>query len=1205
MRRFITVILFLAACTGLPPAALPQNSKENADFKLAINLYNDGLYDLAAEQLRQFIAAYPGTTQGMEARFTLGLTQMQLKKYDDARLTFQTFALTYQDNPRAPEAWWKVGESYAAVNNVREAALGFERVKVFHPRSKLAPDALLKAAQYFLLAGERDGARKSLRVILQEYPTSTAALPARARLGKIYFDEGNLEQAQNEIRRVIDGDPSPEARAGALLLIGSIDQAAGRADQAQARYQEIIAKYKGSPAVQGAYVRIGELLASAGNHSGALENFRKALTEKNAPDSALIRDALRGTAEAHASLHDFAAAAADDERFLASAPADERTPDALWHLAFCAAAAGEYRKSNGACGKLLAPGIADGLRRRARIRLALNALEQKNTLLAAQQFDAYADAYPEDPWTPDVLLRAGHIAATSSRDERKTVAAYETIVSRYPSSAAADDALMEAARSRERTREFDRALESYRDLIVRYPASDFRADAEERIAGIETFEVKEKDAGLEKLALLVGDVLADRDKPGMALRLGEIYFSDLKNYSAAALQCTHALEAGLPPAKAADAMFMKARSLEFLSRKDPSRAPEAVQSFRSFLAAAPASPHAGDAALAAFRLSATSLGAARTAASLLALDSSFTRNDAVALTVGILAVRADSLPLAAQEFAAAARLATDTATAEEATYRLFDLLLKQNLADSAFAVGRKETAAFPNGPHTALVLEKMAAVAAGKDPARAADLYQRLLTDFPYTHAAASARRPLADALAAAGRTGEALNAYRELLEASQLNPFGDGRPDVSLLVALGAASQTAGKTADAKRYFTLAVARDRTGGLAGQAFAALGAIARSAGEKDAATSYFRQSEAAAPGTTATRDIADLLFDNGDYADAASQYARLSASAQTDSLRRQFDARLIISLLRHDEVAKADADAALFLKRYPDTGNDQASFELERGNHFFRKEVYAQAMKAFQHVADKFDDSPSAPAALYWVGKTLEATEKPKEAIAILQTLLTKHPHDPIIPRAHLALGNLSYASEQWTDAINHYRAIVDDPAADPALLPPAMSNLIETYEIGKAYDGALTLTRRYLELFPNSDDAFDKKIKIGILYDKLGYYDQAVLHLQSILDEAGSDLEGEIRYYIAEANYNKGDFQQAILDFLKVPYLVTKKGKIDWTANSLYMAGQAYEKMGRYDQALTMYQQILDRAGIDPTFKAAARKEIDRVRGVLKQTGR
>jgi hypothetical protein len=34
------------------------------------------------------------------------------------------------------------------------------------------------------------------------------------------------------------------------------------------------------------------------------------------------------------------------------------------------------------------------------------------------------------------------------------------------------------------------------------------------------------------------------------------------------------------------------------------------------------------------------------------------------------------------------------------------------------------------------------------------------------------------------------------------------------------------------------------------------------------------------------------------------------------------------------------------------------------------------------------------------------------------------------------------------------------------------------------------------------------------------------------------------------------------------------------------------------------MYQQIVDRPGIDATFKAAAKKEIDRVRLVLRKRG-
>lgn len=543
MRMRLVLIVFLLGLS--PPAGVPplhaQDTKENADFKLAVNLYNDGLFDLAAEQFKQFIAAYPATPQGVDARFTLGLAQLKLRRYEDARLTFQTFALTYQDHPKAPEAWWNAGDAYAAVRNFREAALAYERVKVFHPKSSLAADALLKATRYFLLAGEKDNARKALRVILQEYPSSGAVSAARTQLGRMYYEEGSYEQANSELKRVIDGDPSPEAKAGALLILGDVSFATGRTDQAQAAYQEIIAKYKGTPVMQGAYLHLGKLLAAGGQQHEALDQFRRVLGEKVFADSSLLREAQLGTADAQAATGDYAAAVTTYERFLAAAPPDTQTSAVLWKIATAAAHARNFKRSNDACNRLLAAEIPTLLKQRARIRLARNAEDQKSPQAAIQQYETFVDAFPDDPATPGILLRVGTLSEAAG-DERKGAAAYEQIAARYPSSPSADDAVAGAARCHERMKEYDRALQLYRELLVHYPSSEFRQDAERRIRMISTFDVKEKDAGLEKLALLVGDVVADKDRAGMAFRLGEIYFNDLKNYAAAAVQFGNALD---------------------------------------------------------------------------------------------------------------------------------------------------------------------------------------------------------------------------------------------------------------------------------------------------------------------------------------------------------------------------------------------------------------------------------------------------------------------------------------------------------------------------------------------------------------------------------------------------------------------------------------------------------------------------------------
>jgi len=218
----------------------------------------------------------------------------------------------------------------------------------------------------------------------------------------------------------------------------------------------------------------------------------------------------------------------------------------------------------------------------------------------------------------------------------------------------------------------------------------------------------------------------------------------------------------------------------------------------------------------------------------------------------------------------------------------------------------------------------------------------------------------------------------------------------------------------------------------------------------------------------------------------------------------------------------------------------------------------------------------------------------------VYDSLLRNFPTAGILPRVRLSLGNAYYSLEQWDNASKQYRSILDNEQRSPDLVPLAMSNLIMTYKEMELFDGALELTRKYIDRFPNDPELIDKKIDMGVLYQKLGYYDQSVLQLQSLIESGNSDLEAELRYYIGEAYFYKGEFQQAVLEFLKVPYLVTKRGKIDWISTSYYMAGQSYEKMSKYDQSMTMYQQIIDRKDTDAQFKTAAQKEIDRVKNIL-----
>jgi TolA-binding protein len=1199
--RFMLILLAILA-SAVPAHA--QNSKENADFKLALNLYNDGLFDLAAEQFRQFVSAYPSTPQGIDARFYLGLAEMKLGQYEQARTTFQSFALAYQDHPRAPEAWWNSGECFVALRNFREAALAYERVKVFHPKSTQAPEALVRAGQYFTLAGRPDDARRVLRIVLQEYGSSPAVAAARTRLGELYFAEGNLQQARSELQRVVEGDPSPEAKAQALLVLGNIARAGGNDAQASSLFGEVLEKHAASSAAPAAHLGLGKLLATQGRYRDALEHLKKALEAGGPVDSSLRRDALIAAGDASAAVREYTPAARYYNSFMSAFPADSLLPSVLWRSAVINSTVRNFSRSNELLTRLLAAGNAPLLQRRARIQLAVNALAQGNAPLAYQYDMSYAEMHPDDPATPAVLLRAARIAMDEMQDDRKAAATFELIAGRYPRSEPADDALKGAAAACERMHDPGRALELYRDLIRRYPASEERPDAEQKIRMLETFEIKDKDAGLEKLALLLGDLVARRDPEGLAYRLGETYFSDLKNYSAAAAQFTAAIGGGLADERFINALFLRARAYENLTLQDAQYRGQAIASYETFLASFAADPRAADAAVSLFVLRSADPDSISSAyASARAVTAAEPRRDTLMLLYGIRLMDADSIAPALQAFSAL--MDEDRGpVSEEASYRRFLCYTKLNQGDSALAAGRAFVRAYPAGMHAAEILVRIgeAALAQGAyDEARKcfADLSER----FPYTRGGADARRRLADATALAGEHEEAAALYRTLLAEHAADPLSDENPDGALVLGLARSLVASGRSNEAVPVLQEFVATHPAADDAGAAFNTLGLIAQKQGSLDLATSYFRRAGAAAPDAPASREIADMLYTTGSFADALKQYRRLAETAETADDRRYFTARTILSRLKTGEAGDVEKDIESFARTYPDAREDRAAFDLERGNLLFGRQEYARARTVFEHVADAYENTASAPTALYWIGKILEVSGKAQEARKQYEAILKAYPAAAVLQRVHLALGNIAYAAEKWDAAVQHYRAIVDSADADPGLLPFAMSNLIETYETAGIYDAALALARKYLELYPESDDSFDKKIKIGILYQRLGYNDQSIAQLESLLDQAGSDMEAEIRYAIGEANYGKGAYQQAILEFLKVPYLVTKKGKVDWTANALYMSGQSYEKLGRHDQALVMYQQIVDRQGIDETFKAAARKEIQRVRTILKST--
>jgi len=83
--------------------------------------------------------------------------------------------------------------------------------------------------------------------------------------------------------------------------------------------------------------------------------------------------------------------------------------------------------------------------------------------------------------------------------------------------------------------------------------------------------------------------------------------------------------------------------------------------------------------------------------------------------------------------------------------------------------------------------------------------------------------------------------------------------------------------------------------------------------------------------------------------------------------------------------------------------------------------------------------------------------------------------------------------------------------------------------------------------------------------------------------------------FYIGDAYFQTGQYESAIAEYVKIP-LLSRKTKLQWEASALYYSGQAYEKLGRIDDAKRMYAEIVKRPGIDLVLKKEAQKRIKEI---------
>jgi TolA-binding protein len=1195
--RLLHIVLIVFSL-NISRALIAQDAQQNAEYKLAQNLLKDKNFELALEQFKHFVEKYGNSSDAIDARYSIAELQLQLQQFDEARVSFQNFAVNYHDHPKAAQAWWNVGECYERLGNVREAANSYERLKVFFPNNDATPGALFKASEKYRTLHDNENEKRVLKLLQHEYASAKEFPRVRMRMIMLSLEEGNASLAQTELLRLLKETNDIQIQAEATLLLGTLDRQIAKYDDAEKKFKNVAEQFSTTVFARQANVELGKLYAARRQFSDALKYFRRGANDT----SSVGEEALYFQEKIFFEWGKYDSALVVAESFNEKFSQSEYSFAVQYIAGIAASRVKKYAEAKKYFLETMRTNN-DSLKICALTAFAGAAEENGAFADAVVQWESIARICMDSINTPHALFNAAFILFSKLQNYPRAKLLFAEYAQEFAFHSFVDDALFYSAVCDDSLQNYNEAMRGYQGLKKNYPASAYTIMGEQRAEYIQHFLLKNRDAGLEKLAVLVGEINSGAQKGDVAFRLGEIYFNDVKNYHAAAEQFQISLKLQLAETKVPDALYFRAVALERAEEHDDARA-----AYKEFLQRFPLHRYAEKAAYNLFVLECNTSSVAEQIAhaeSLLVQRPAMEHKGALIMQLAVLYERSGNIQKALEQYFYIAENILAGDAKEEALLRLGKLYRTNGVADSCALMWNTALQEIPSGKFTPQILFSLGNLLLSEKNVPSAiaaiDAFHLLREKYFYTEFAASAESLEAESYIAAHRNDEAVFVLNTIL-AEKKKDMLHRASDFPFFVQLGNLYTEEKFYKQSRSYYLQALALDHNSADAAQVFFSLGNIEKEERNNELATAYYRQAGALGASGIAQNNIAELLFDSGQYIEAMRMYEELQKTAGTEKEKKQFQLRVILCKLRSENLLGAKTLMDEFSTLYPKDSIARAEIELERARYFIRQSNLKIAEKILDSLIRKKINGEITAGAYYWRGKIYEANELPDSAKKQYRASLAAAKNSTVLPRVLLSLGNIAYNAEHYDSAIALYQKVLEYQNEAAEIIPMAMSNLIEAFQQIKLYDAALKATRDFIQAFPSDESIVSKRIAIGVLYTRLGYFEQAITHFRQLLDELGSATEAEIRYDIGEVYFYNKEYEQAILEFLKVPYLAGAKSRIDWTATALYMAGQSYEQLSKFEQAINMYQQIIDRPGIDANFKAAAEKEKKRVRNLLKK---
>ena len=227
MARIVLALLLLltAGCSWLRPQPTPILPPEEL-YQLGESELEKRRYPEAREHFRKLVERHPNSSNAPRARFLIGESYYREPEFDKAIKEFEAFLAFYPRHQIADLVQFRLAMSYYDQIKpieqeqafAQKAMEQFKKLVKDYPESRYATDAIAKievcrgriaqkevwVAAYYLNQGNPNGARQRLEKVIKDYPRSPVIPEAMWLLADVNFSEGRDKEAVQLLQQVVN-----------------------------------------------------------------------------------------------------------------------------------------------------------------------------------------------------------------------------------------------------------------------------------------------------------------------------------------------------------------------------------------------------------------------------------------------------------------------------------------------------------------------------------------------------------------------------------------------------------------------------------------------------------------------------------------------------------------------------------------------------------------------------------------------------------------------------------------------------------------------------------------------------------------------------------------------------------------------------------------------------------------------------------------